>query len=607
MTVPPQTIPKRALLSFDPAPLAFRGTQQSVNADPSLRLPEPDLATVWVQASVAQIGERTRKGWALDDEMLGDGWKSIEGKFVNMAHNPETMYGYVADAVKSGTNIVSNMALGRHKLEAENIDPKRISVDYGVSPEWVYRPDLTKVVKGDNTYTMDEAAAEGMLSVNDTSQGVPEIICTDPEATMYPGGVEFYNLGLVPLRDATPNFPSSGILAATNAAGNNLTLTEEGSVEQLQQSIQAALTEKFGSDDKWVSLYRTYNTIVVYTVWDSESGKDMIYRVSWGVDAEGKIDLGDPTEMERETLLIDAENFAGVPLEAIRHLLDGDMASICYGSGAVPAEKKGGRKEPLDGYPRNRSSYADPTNYMHPLDTAERVLNACARFQYNVETCQYTKPELVFMARRIVNAARRHDITVESKTVVGRYAGLRARSKSQASSVEGGESAMEYTKEQIEELVQSARDEGMTAGSEAALKDVAENAEHPVRIALIEQYRDSELPGLLEQARTDTRNQIEAEHSALAALNTIKPLTEEETAVFTEALRAGNFDVEKETLRRENMVLKETTGTAASASTNATAEADRAAAGQRVLSGENQTPGDTSGSDDPEHKPQRVL
>ena len=77
MTVLPQSIPELALLSFDPKPLAFMGTQQSANADPSLKLPEPDLATVWAQASVAQIGERTRKGWALNDEMLGDGWKSI--------------------------------------------------------------------------------------------------------------------------------------------------------------------------------------------------------------------------------------------------------------------------------------------------------------------------------------------------------------------------------------------------------------------------------------------------------------------------------------------------------------------------------------------------
>jgi len=108
-----------------------------------------------------------------------------------------------------------------------------------------------------------------------------------------------------------------------------------------------------------------------------------------------------------------------------------------------------------------------------------------------------------------------------------------------------------YTAAEVAALLDEARKTASATVQEQLRQDPE------FREAILEDWKEKELPKLLAEARAEERKRLEEEAAALASLDAIKPLTDEERKAFREQMAAGEFDLEKETLRREKAVLEE--------------------------------------------------
>lgn len=72
-----------------------------------------------------------------------------------------------------------------------------------------------------------------------------------------------------------------------------------------------------------------------------------------------------------------------------------------------------------------RSDYADPKRYKYPVHKAENVRNALSRFGDAKNREGYSSAEQKAIARRIIQAAKKHKIIVDPSSAVGRLAGLK--------------------------------------------------------------------------------------------------------------------------------------------------------------------------------------
>lgn len=75
------------------------------------------------------------------------------------------------------------------------------------------------------------------------------------------------------------------------------------------------------------------------------------------------------------------------------------------------------RNKPPKGYPTSRDSYAVPDEYLFPIDTKEHIKAAVSMFSRHKFKDEAQKKEA---ARRILNAAKQHGITVGKDTDVYR-------------------------------------------------------------------------------------------------------------------------------------------------------------------------------------------
>jgi hypothetical protein len=79
--------------------------------------------------------------------------------------------------------------------------------------------------------------------------------------------------------------------------------------------------------------------------------------------------------------------------------------------GKMPERKPFGRREPPPNYPTDPEQYADPQNYMYPLDKPIRAKLARRYFDESRNRSKYTEEERLFIDTRIDGALKRFGIT----------------------------------------------------------------------------------------------------------------------------------------------------------------------------------------------------
>jgi hypothetical protein len=92
--------------------------------------------------------------------------------------------------------------------------------------------------------------------------------------------------------------------------------------------------------------------------------------------------------------------------------------------GEMPEKKPFGRNEPPPNYPRDPGLYADPQNWMYPLDKPIRAKLARRYFDELSNRSKYTEQERLFIDSRIDEALKRYgiesDVTSTAARVVKR-------------------------------------------------------------------------------------------------------------------------------------------------------------------------------------------
>jgi len=603
-------------------------------------LPEGTHSSVGAQVHVLSVGERSRKGWALADERLGDGWRGLQGGHVNMGHNPDDVYGYIPRVIRRGSDVLANLAISRRKLEARNQDPTRLTTDMAVSVEWTWLLDGSAVTKGDKKYTLAEAAEAGLIDVvqNPTAK-LPEVIATDPDTTIWCSGVEFHDLALVDLQEANPAFPSARILYASAAEQG---LDPSKSMEAFLRVVETALVGKYKTGDSYP--YRIY-TFSDAVVWEQD-GK--YWSASVSTEKGGTVVIGEKAELEQrfvEAAAAERLGRKGGPYKAgpgggcvcpkcgatashdagepctetkcpkcgammVRKDVDSKASldpspfvDIIYGMGSTPAAKKSGHKSAPKGYPTQRSQYADPANYKYPLDTEAHAKNASARFHYAVSSGEYSRAELVFMAKRIVSACRRYGVDVSSDSLVGKYAGLKRKSGSNAAintiDPKGGESVAELTEEKVREMCAQAKEDGRQEALNG-LQSPESELRKQIADTAVEEFKVKQLPALLEEAQGKGREEVAAQNAAVDELSAIHPLTDDEKKGVVAAMVAGEFNLAMAKLERENRKLKGEFKTDPPADPEA---ANRTAAAAAVLNPDGSGTGAGADTEDPPADP----
>lgn len=81
--------------------------------------------------------------------------------------------------------------------------------------------------------------------------------------------------------------------------------------------------------------------------------------------------------------------------------------------GKMPERKPFGRREPPPNYPTDPEQYADPQNYMYPLDKPIRAKLARRYFDESRNRSKYTEEERLFIDTRIDGALKRFGITAD--------------------------------------------------------------------------------------------------------------------------------------------------------------------------------------------------
>jgi hypothetical protein len=81
--------------------------------------------------------------------------------------------------------------------------------------------------------------------------------------------------------------------------------------------------------------------------------------------------------------------------------------------GKMPERKPFGRPEPPQNYPKDPDQYADPQNYMYPLDKPIRAKLARKYFDEPRNRYKYTEEERLFIDSRIDEALKRFRITTD--------------------------------------------------------------------------------------------------------------------------------------------------------------------------------------------------
>jgi len=79
--------------------------------------------------------------------------------------------------------------------------------------------------------------------------------------------------------------------------------------------------------------------------------------------------------------------------------------------GKMPERKTFGRREPPPNYPQDPDQYADPQNYMYPLDRPIRAKLARRYFDEARNRSKYTEEERLYIDSRIDEALKRFGIT----------------------------------------------------------------------------------------------------------------------------------------------------------------------------------------------------
>jgi hypothetical protein len=72
-------------------------------------------------------------------------------------------------------------------------------------------------------------------------------------------------------------------------------------------------------------------------------------------------------------------------------------------------------KTPPEGYPKDRSEYADPDDYLFPLDTEKRVRSALSYFDKHKWASEEKKKRA---AKRILSRAKKYEINVDTDSKV---------------------------------------------------------------------------------------------------------------------------------------------------------------------------------------------
>ena len=81
--------------------------------------------------------------------------------------------------------------------------------------------------------------------------------------------------------------------------------------------------------------------------------------------------------------------------------------------GKMPERKPFGRREPPHNYPTHPDQYADPQNYMYPLDKPIRAKLARRYFDEPRNRNKYTEEERLFIDSRIDEALKQFGITTD--------------------------------------------------------------------------------------------------------------------------------------------------------------------------------------------------
>lgn len=101
--------------------------------------------------------------------------------------------------------------------------------------------------------------------------------------------------------------------------------------------------------------------------------------------------------------------------------------------GKMPDTKPFGRREPPHNYPKDPDQYADPQNYMYPLDKPIRAKLARRYFDEPGNRYKYTEEERLFIDSRIDEALKRFDITTDEARAPSRPRSYRRKSPRRAS------------------------------------------------------------------------------------------------------------------------------------------------------------------------------
>lgn len=81
--------------------------------------------------------------------------------------------------------------------------------------------------------------------------------------------------------------------------------------------------------------------------------------------------------------------------------------------GKMPDRKPFGRNEPPRNYPTGPEQYADPQNFMYPLDKPIRAKLARRYFDEPHNRGKYTEEEILFIDSRIDEALKRFGIVAD--------------------------------------------------------------------------------------------------------------------------------------------------------------------------------------------------
>ena len=96
--------------------------------------------------------------------------------------------------------------------------------------------------------------------------------------------------------------------------------------------------------------------------------------------------------------------------------------------GKMPDRKPFGRREPPHNYPKDPDQYADPQNYMYPLDKPIRAKLARRYFDEPGNRYKYTEEERLFIDSRIDEALKRFGITTDEPSAPSRPTTYRRKS-----------------------------------------------------------------------------------------------------------------------------------------------------------------------------------